>query len=463
MKPVQRLDVRTSRNSTRSRPARSIKAGPILTVEALENREVLSTYALLSNQWVNKSRLTWSIASDGVYWFKSINQLPSNFDAQLGTNWRTEIAEAAYAWSAVSDLDLTQVLDGQFDGDYYLSPSAKSPFGDIRIGGYDFANSQILASTFGPPPDGWSRAGDISVNLGVDWKPGPGYDLKTVILHELGHSLGLDHVEDAGQCMFARYQGVKSQLSPGDIAGIQSLFGVRADDSYTLAGVGLTSGKPIVMAAPTGSARTSTVAGVELAAAGAVDYFRIDVPEHFAGTRLAVTASASGVSMLSPALSFVGPDGYAIRTASSAGVWGAEVTIDLGPVIGGQSFVFRVNSAEADRFAIGGYRVAANFTGGQVSPPPVPTPPPPAPAPPLVVVPPAPVQPAPVQPITTINPVVTPVITSKPVVRQLPVRKKTAPTKFPAFKSPQIPRKITTPSSNSGQNSLLSALRSRLL
>ncbi|MBI1324512.1 matrixin family metalloprotease [bacterium] len=440
-----------------------------LSVETLECREVLSNYAFLPNRWPTKTRLTYSLPSDGVYWFKSTNVMQASLDNALGANWRTTVAEAVYQWSSVSDLDIAQVPDGAFAGDYYVSPAASAPFGDIRIGGYDFANSQILASTFGPPPDGWSRAGDISVNVGVNWNLGSNIDLRTVILHEVGHSLGLDHPSDTQSIMYESYQGVRPTLAAGDIAGIQALYGARRDDSYTLAGIGVSAANPISLAAPALGERATALGGIELAAAGAADYFRIDVPEGFVGTSLKMTVSANAISMLSPALSLVGADGSTIRSASAAGQWGSTVTIDLGPVLAGQSFVFKVNSAESNRFAIGGYRVQADFAGGQVPQPtpPAPTPEPtPVTPPPVVIVPPV-TPPAPVTPPQT-TPVTPPVTTPTVPKRFRPLRKLPAPIRAPVnkpkpvVKTPAIKKPVTAPVAAKPKTSL-SALAKVLL
>jgi hypothetical protein len=46
-----------------------------------------------------------------------------------------------------------------------------------------------------------------------------------VLMHEIGHVLGLDHVDDRGQLMNASYVG-QDGLGPGDIAGLKALHDV---------------------------------------------------------------------------------------------------------------------------------------------------------------------------------------------------------------------------------------------
>jgi hypothetical protein len=64
-----------------------------------------------------------------------------------------------------------------------------------------------------------------------DWVDGPNedVDLVTVAAHEIGHTLGLDHSRDPNSLMFPSYSGPHRFLDNDDIAGVQSLYGLRAD------------------------------------------------------------------------------------------------------------------------------------------------------------------------------------------------------------------------------------------
>lgn len=60
-------------------------------------------------------------------------------------------------------------------------------------------------------------ANEIYFNDGFSWQIGNGYDVETVALHELGHSLGIGHVDSRHMAaMNPTYAGVRTQLTQND-------------------------------------------------------------------------------------------------------------------------------------------------------------------------------------------------------------------------------------------------------
>jgi hypothetical protein len=379
----------------------------------LEERQLLTAYAISSSQWVNKNLITYSIAPDGVFWYAGTNQINADLTRELGTDWQRAVAEVIDQWTRVADIDIAEVADKGGFGDYQVASQGASQFGDIRIGGYHFNENplRILALASSPPPDGWTRAGDIQLNLDNNWSEGAAYDFRTVLLHELGHSLGLDHAADTNSIMYERYMGVRRDLQPGDIEGIQAIYGKRRDDSLTLSGAGTSQASSITAPTPAQGQRSSQTGKMELAASGAADYFQITVPQGFTGTSLEIQATAAGLSMLSPALVMLDHSGNVLQTKSTPGKWGGTASLNAGPVEPGQTIYFRVQAAEAGRFDIGSYAVSFNYTGGTVPsvPPPV-VPSPPIVSPPVVTPP-----PVVTQPVVPTPPLSTPTPTPKPV------------------------------------------------
>ena len=81
-----------------------------------------------------------------------------------------------------------------------------------------------------PPPGAaiasLSRA-TICLNPHAAWgAPGPdGLDFRTVLAHEIGHAIGLDHPGATGALMGYSNQGGLAALMPGDVAGAVALYG----------------------------------------------------------------------------------------------------------------------------------------------------------------------------------------------------------------------------------------------
>lgn len=67
---------------------------------------------------------------------------------------------------------------------------------------------------------------DMAINTRFSWATDGvnNYDLETVVLHENGHALGLDHSTVPEAVMFASYQELRRGLHPDDVAGIEFLY-----------------------------------------------------------------------------------------------------------------------------------------------------------------------------------------------------------------------------------------------
>jgi len=71
---------------------------------------------------------------------------------------------------------------------------------------------------------------DMGINTRYPWNLGcqelaTSYDLQTVILHENGHVVGLDHSSDTNAVMYPSYQQADCTLGQDDINGIRSIYG----------------------------------------------------------------------------------------------------------------------------------------------------------------------------------------------------------------------------------------------
>ncbi|WP_091645612.1 matrixin family metalloprotease [Aquisalimonas asiatica] len=70
----------------------------------------------------------------------------------------------------------------------------------------------------------------VCLNPEQEWKVGfdgdkDVYDIRYTLIHEIGHAIGLDHPGPSGQVMGFRYTEAFDALQPGDLRGVQRLYG----------------------------------------------------------------------------------------------------------------------------------------------------------------------------------------------------------------------------------------------
>ncbi len=172
-------------------------------------------------------------ASDEITWSMSLAGL--DFDGmEYSISQFEQAVEAAFdAWAAVANLTFRMVT-GDADIDVITATEAQEPLlagNTVGLARYSFSSgadrfndvAEIFAST-------------VYMDLEPTWSPFGGSDTNPndadgdlsffgVVLHEIGHALGLDHVDDTSEIMNDTIS--TNSLGDGDIAGIQALYGVR--------------------------------------------------------------------------------------------------------------------------------------------------------------------------------------------------------------------------------------------
>lgn len=157
-----------------------------------------------------------------------------NVENCIGTSVEQEIATAFAAWSMVADIQFAKAPDNGLPSNH---PGATA---DIRIGAHRFINTSRLAHAYFPPENGDSIAGDIHFNQDKRWScdgaPNT-FDIGLVMLHEIGHSIGLSHediphlemgsIEGNIAVMNNQYNSQLERLQPDDKDGANYLYGGR--------------------------------------------------------------------------------------------------------------------------------------------------------------------------------------------------------------------------------------------
>lgn len=181
--------------------------------------------------------------TDLTYYFGNMSSdMPVNAQKNL-------IIEAMEVWTQHADLTFTETNfpDQNNSIDIFFATGAH---GD----GDDFTDPTTLAHAYFPPPiNNDQLAGDAHFNDShtfadlLNSNNQNAKDLKSVAIHEFGHSLGLLHSQNNAAIMAPFYAGVVHNLHQDDINGIQAIYsnGVCSGGSTSCISSGNTSGEYI--------------------------------------------------------------------------------------------------------------------------------------------------------------------------------------------------------------------------
>ena len=350
-------------------------------------------YTLMGGQWDNAKPISFSVAPDGVNWNQGVNNVNTQLNAEFaGASWQKLIAEALQTWAASSNLNFTETGDGAYDLNTPGQSQGDPRFGDIRVGGSAFPTTTI-AQTYGPPPNGATAGGDVMLNTSYNFGPNGPYDLETVLIHEVGHSLGLGESPQPSSLMYSYYSGVRHDLGAADIEGIQSIYGARVADLFQSKGEATSSTSAVDLTGNLDGSGQARVNGLSLSSIGDTEYFSVTAPST-QGATLQIKAVANGQSLMSPKVTVIdAATGATLAVDAHPDQYGDTASVSVPNAQAGHRYLIVVTGATSDVFAVGNYSLQVAFSGGStltgpvapqtpvVSPPTSPTAPTSTPAP----------------------------------------------------------------------------------
>ncbi|MDK8464187.1 matrixin family metalloprotease [Marinobacter sp. SS13-12] len=137
-----------------------------------------------------------------------------------------ETAAAFQVWERAADLSFHRVADAR-DADIVLGAQGqprRRAFANVAYAPDEKEGVRAIEKSL------------VCLNPEQKWKVGFGgdkevYDIRYTLIHEIGHAIGLDHPGPSGQVMGFRYTEAFPGLQPGDLRGIQRLYGRGAKGS----------------------------------------------------------------------------------------------------------------------------------------------------------------------------------------------------------------------------------------
>jgi len=313
-------------------------------------------FATNGGEWYYNSRITFSIVPDGT----SIGGVPSNLYSTMNrvattANWQAAISKAAVYWSSYANINMAQVSDSGAPMGTTGNQQGDSRFGDIRISMIPMSGNVLGYAMLPPPYNGGTDAGDIVLNSNIAWQVNSDYDFQTVVMHEMGHALGLDHSTLSTADMYPYYNGVKQTLTTDDIAGIQAVYGAYpAPNHPNTSWDTSTNLNPLLDA----NAQIA-LSGLNVSGTQDSSYFKVVVPSNTTGT-MTVSMQATNLSMVAPKVAVYNAAKTLVAYTSLPNNYGSTATVVINGVAPGQTYYFRTNAASG-MGAYGAYGLLVNF------------------------------------------------------------------------------------------------------
>ncbi len=339
------------------------------SLEALEDRRLPAAFGI---PWPDAGHLTLSFAPDGT----PVSGIPSTLNTTLNAElpqsvWQSDVLRAFQSWADVANINLTVVSD---NGQAFGTPGpleGNSNVGDIRIAATPLSSGDLAIATPFDLNGTWS--GDVILNSNVAFSQGGANDLYSVVLHEAGHVLGLDHQpNDPNSAMYPVLSAVRTGLDANDVAAIQALYGARQNEASnntfaTATPLGFADVSNLAGAFPPSAdsagnlygtnllgEKTTWAAAADLSTASDIDDYAVTGD----GAPLTADLHANGLSLLTARVTVFNAAGKSVATAQAVSPLNNDVVVNLPSTTPGATYYVQVAAKDNSVFDIGAYRLA---------------------------------------------------------------------------------------------------------
>lgn len=325
--------------------------------EPLEDRSLPTTFGV---PWADPEHLTFSFVADGTQTPLGTSSLSQVLNA-AGTSaaWKAEVLRAFQTWAASANINIGLVADGGQALGAVGAVQGDARFGDIRVAAAGLS-PELLASASPFSFTGSTLSGDVVLNASAPFGIGRGsaFDVYSVLLHEAGHTLGLDHDhDDEASAIHEAYQ-YQTGLSATDIAHLQALYGARRPDAYDAAASNDTAATATALPRSSG---TQLLAGGDLTTMADVDYYKFTAPALTSMVSgVTVRLKASGMSLLTASVTVYDAAGRVVASGASTDPLDNDLTLTFRPGLFGGNYTIKVEGARGDVFDVGAYTLAVD-------------------------------------------------------------------------------------------------------
>jgi hypothetical protein len=343
-----------------------------MRLESLERREVLTTFG---TPWPDARSLTVSFPTDDAQIGAYSNSLRQVLDQVADRkDWQEAVLRAFQTWAAETNLNIGLASDR---GDHFgaVGLTQNDPrFGDFRIGAFPQLGVLANATPFQTNAGTW--AGDVLINTQVNfflnqWKPGtplqipaanekgPAVELFSVLLHEVGNSLGLADVNRPGTVMHQTYLRPLGALTTVDRSAIRAMYGGERRDIYEPIANNARATATLIDQRPSDGGKVPVIRKGSLNTSRDVDFYRF-VPVANQET-VTIRLRANGISLLKSQLIVSDAQGRVLSEAKADSIFDNNIELDIGSLRDHRQLFVRVAGNGTDVFTIGDYELEIDY------------------------------------------------------------------------------------------------------